>query len=120
MAKILVVDDEPDLRFLLRRLFEGNGHQVAEAGNGHEALEAVRESPPDVVVTDLMMPVMDGTELIRRLRADPATSEIPIAVVTGHSMREPVADVVVILKPYELAPLKTAVLDLLARKANPA
>ncbi len=83
MPRILVVDDEPDQRFLLRRIFERAGHQVADACNGAEALKAVQESPPDLVVTDVMMPVMDGVELIRRLRGAPATAGIPILAASG-------------------------------------
>ena len=93
MSRILVVDDEPDLRFILRRIFEKAGHEVADAGHGAEALEFVRESPPELVVTDMMMPVMDGRELIRRLRADPATAHIPILAVTGNGELAGTADV---------------------------
>ena len=60
VSRILVVDDEADLRFLLRRIFEKAGHEVTDAGHGAEALECVRGSPPELVVTDMMMPVMGG------------------------------------------------------------
>jgi CheY-like chemotaxis protein len=80
---ILIVDDEPDWRFILRRFFENAGYDVAEAGNGAAALELAKGAPPDLVVTDVMMPVMDGVELIEHLRADPATHEIPIVAVSG-------------------------------------
>jgi CheY-like chemotaxis protein len=83
VGRILVVDDEPDLRFVLRRVFTRAGHEVAECGDGAAALAAVQQSPPDLVVTDIMMPVMDGVELIRALRADPATAAIPILSVSG-------------------------------------
>src|SRR5258708_9016325 len=83
VARILVVDDEPDQRFLLRRIFERAGHEVTDAGNGAAALTAVCESPPDLVVTDIMMPVMDGAEFIRRLRGNPATPGIPVLAATG-------------------------------------
>jgi CheY-like chemotaxis protein len=92
MSRILVVDDEPDLRFLLRRIFEKAGHEVADASHGAAALECVRGSPPELVVTDMMMPVMDGRELIRRLRADPATAQIPILAVTGNGELAGAAD----------------------------
>ena len=100
MPRILVVDDEPDQRFLLRRIFERAGHQVADAGNGAEALKAVQESPPDLVVTDVMMPVMDGVELIRRLRGAPATAGIPILAASGDSHLAADADAAA-PKPYE-------------------
>jgi CheY-like chemotaxis protein len=85
VAKILVVDDEPDMRFLLRFAFEKAGHEVAEAGDGIAALRSVKASRPALVVTDMMMPVMDGAELIKRLRAEPGTADIPILCVSGHT-----------------------------------
>jgi CheY-like chemotaxis protein len=95
VARILVVDDEPDERFLVRRMFERAGHEVQEAGDGEEALRAVRDSCPDLLVTDMMMPVMDGRELIRRLRAEPGTSTITILVSSGDSHLAVGADAVV-------------------------
>ena len=100
MPRILVVDDEPDQRFLLRRIFERAGHEVADACDGAAALRAVRESPPDLVVTDIMMPVMDGVELIRRLRSEPATAGVPILAASGDPHLADDADAVV-PKPYE-------------------
>ena len=107
MARILVVDDEPDERFLLRRMFERAGHEVLDAADGAAALAIVRESPPDLIVTDMMMPVMDGAELIRRLRADPATAGIPIMASTGDPTSRAGADVV-ISKSFSLQHLAAA------------
>lgn len=94
LARILVVDDEPDLRLILRRILERAGHDVADASNGADALESVRAAMPDLVVTDNVMPVMDGFELIRQLRADPATAQIPILAATGDGRLADVADAV--------------------------
>lgn len=99
MSRILVVDDEPDQRFLLRRIFERAGHEVSDAGDGAAALAAVRESPPDLIVTDMMMPVMGGAELIRRLRCEPATAGIPIVAASGDPHLAGDADAV-LAKPY--------------------
>jgi len=110
----LVVDDEPDLRYLLRRIFENAGHEVRDAGHGADALESVRAFPPDLVVTDIMMPVMDGVELMRRLRSDPATAKIPILVASANSDLAGAADVAV-AKPYNSAQLMAAANDLLAQ-----
>ena len=99
VARILVVDDEPAQRFALRRIFERAGHEVIDAGDGAAALRAVRESPPDLVVTDMMMPVMGGEELIRRLRFEPATAGIPILAASGDPHLAVGADAV-IAKPY--------------------
>jgi CheY-like chemotaxis protein len=100
VARILVVDDEPAQRFLLRRIFERAGHEVTDAGDGATALRAVRESPPDLVVTDMMMPVMGGEELIRRLRSEPATAGIPILAASGDPHLAVGADAVM-AKPYK-------------------
>ena len=100
MARILVVDDEPAQRFALRRIFERAGHDVTDAGDGAAALRAVRASPPDLVVTDMMMPVMNGGELIKRLRGAPATAGIPILAATGDCHLAVGADAV-IPKPYK-------------------
>jgi CheY-like chemotaxis protein len=100
VARILVVDDEPAQRFLLRRIFERAGHQVTDASNGAAALRAARESPPDLVVTDLMMPVMGGNELIKRLRGEPATAGIPILAASGDAHLTVGADAA-ISKPYK-------------------
>jgi CheY-like chemotaxis protein len=95
----LVVDDEPDQRFLLRRTLERAGHEVSEANDGAAALRAVQESAPDLVVTDIMMPVMDGAELIRRLRGDPATEHILILAASGDTQLAGGADAI-LPKPY--------------------
>ena len=95
-----MVDDEPAQRFLLRRIFERAGHEVTDAGDGAAALRSVRESAPDLVVTDMMMPVMGGHELIRQLRCEPATAGIPIVAASGDSHMAVGADSV-ISKPYK-------------------
>ncbi len=79
---ILVVEDEPSQRLLLRRLLELLGHRVDVAANGQEAFELVVQQPPQVVITDLAMPEMDGLELIRKLRATPAGRQLYIIVLT--------------------------------------
>jgi CheY-like chemotaxis protein len=99
VARIVIVDDEPDQRFMLRRIFERAGHDVTDACDGAAALRAVQESSPDLVVTDMMMPVMGGAELIQRLRCDPATTHIPILAASGDPGLAGAADKVV-SKPY--------------------
>ena len=83
--RILVVDDDPDVRLLFRLIFESVGYQVDEARNGVAALILIKDSLPDLVVTDMVMPDMDGLELIRRLRADVRTAQLPILAVTAHA-----------------------------------
>jgi CheY-like chemotaxis protein len=84
MASVLVVDDEPDFRFLLRLNFEVAGFEVSEAGDGAAALKLIETFRPDLIVTDLMMPVMDGRELIARLRGDAKTAGIPIMQLSSN------------------------------------
>jgi len=104
LSSILVVDDEPDIRFLIRRVLELAGHRVVEAPNGAVALARILENPPDLVVTDVMMPVMNGGELIRRLRADPATNRLPILAVTGNPNNAAGADAI-LTKPFSIKQL---------------
>jgi CheY-like chemotaxis protein len=85
IARILIVDDEPDVRYLMRLIFESAGYQVTEARHGVAALKSVKARQPDLVTTDVMMPMMDGIEFIERLRSDPETAAIPILVVSGNS-----------------------------------
>ena len=87
MARVLVVDDEPDVLLLCRLNLEQRGHEVLEAPNGDVALERAREGAPDVVVLDLMLPGMDGYQVLRSLRGDERTSGIPIVVLTAKSLQ---------------------------------
>jgi CheY-like chemotaxis protein len=112
-----VVDDEPDLRFILRRIFEKAGFEVQEAEDGEQALEKIQVSPPDLVVTDMMMPIMGGAELIRRLHADPATVSIPILAVTGDAHLASDADSV-LKKPYRKSEIVAAATALLSREED--
>jgi len=111
-----VVDDEPAQRCLLRRILEWAGHEVSDASDGAAALLAVCLSPPDLVVTDMMMPVMGGDEFIRRLRSEPATAGIPILAASGDLHLAKGADAV-IAKPYKWEQL-TEVADGLLREGR--
>src|SRR5271154_7168744 len=81
MAEILVVDDEPQIRCLLVRVLNGAGHTVHEAGNGQEAIRQFRRVRPGLVITDIVMPGMEGIELIRELRQQTRTT--PILAISG-------------------------------------
>jgi chemosensory pili system protein ChpA (sensor histidine kinase/response regulator) len=83
--RILVVDDALDVRQIHTRFLHGSGMEVLTAENGTMALDAARRAVPDVIVTDVDMPVMDGLDLCRHLRADAATRDVVVVVVTGDA-----------------------------------
>ena len=83
MKRILVVDDSEDNLYYLQVLLSGNGHEVVVARNGEEALQLARQAPPDMVVSDLLMPVMDGYTLLRHWKQDRQLRQIPFVVYTA-------------------------------------
>jgi CheY-like chemotaxis protein len=109
---VLIVDDEPDVLFLLRLTLETAGYDVVEAAHGEEALRTIRSSKPEVVVTDLMMPVMDGRELIRHVRAEPDTADLPIMLLSANPDHSSGADRVM-RKPFNPRDLTRAIDELI-------
>ena len=86
--RLLVVDDHPNLRMLLRTTFEIIDVEVEEAGSAAEAMQRVAARTPDVIVLDVSLPDVDGITLCRRLRALPAMADVPIVLLTGDSSRD--------------------------------
>ena len=82
---VLIVEDDHSTRMLYRDYLLHEGFRIIEAHNGHQALEKARDLSPNAVLTDLAVPGMDGFEFCRALRESPATRQIPILAVTGHS-----------------------------------
>ncbi|HJR51183.1 MAG TPA: response regulator [Gemmatimonadales bacterium] len=82
--RVLIVEDEPDIRDLLVFHLEREGYQVTTSRDGAEAVRLCRTAAPDLVLLDLMLPGMDGLEVCRRLRLDPATQAIPIVMLTAR------------------------------------
>jgi DNA-binding response OmpR family regulator len=82
-GRVLVVEDEPDISGLLAFHLEREGYQVVRSRNGADALQLVRVRRPDLVLLDLMLPGIDGLEVCRRLRQDPATAALPIVMLTA-------------------------------------
>jgi DNA-binding response OmpR family regulator len=82
MAKILVVDDHPHIVRLVRKELERDAHEVLTAADGDEALQLAREQRPAVVVLDVVMPRRNGFEVLRELKADPATRDIIVIMLT--------------------------------------
>ena len=87
MGLVLVVDDEPDVLLLCRLNLQQRGHELLEASNGTTALELARERHPEVIVLDLMLPGMNGYEVLESLKQDERTSDIPVLVLTAKSLR---------------------------------
>ncbi|NDU71540.1 SpoIIE family protein phosphatase [Actinomadura sp. DSM 109109] len=87
-ARILVADDNADMREYLTRLLRGAGYEVAAVADGRAALEAVRETPVDMVVSDVMMPHLDGLGLVAALRGDPRTAALPVLLLSARAGQE--------------------------------
>jgi CheY-like chemotaxis protein len=117
LARVLVVDDELALRAVLRRALEHAGHEVREACDGAVAWEKIRSQPPDVVITDVTMPVMSGAQLAKLLRAEPSTALIPIVVVGAHIPHDMPVDCR-IAKPFDGEEIVEAVNALLDASAQ--
>ena len=118
MKRILVVEDQEDNRQILRDLLDAH-YAVTEAENGEEALAAVAKERPDLILMDIQMPIMDGYEATRRIKADPALRSIPIMVVTSYALsgdeakgREAGCDAYV-TKPYSPRQLLTKIREFL-------
>ncbi len=88
MKKVLVVDDSNVLRKIVSFNLQKEGYEVLEARNGVEALQLVEKTAPDLIILDVMMPEMDGFEVLRRLRADPNFRTIPVIILTAKGGEE--------------------------------
>jgi CheY-like chemotaxis protein len=89
--KVLLAEDEPDVQLIARLSLKKAGFAVTTANNGVEAIERVATDRPDVILLDWMMPDMDGFETCRRLKADPATRDIPVIFLTAKVQESEVA-----------------------------
>ncbi len=123
MARVLVIDDEEQVRTLIREVLEGAGHEVMEAGNGREAMKLYEANPTNVVITDLVMPEQDGLETIRELRRRfPA---VKIIAVSGAQQKlnldllyvaEKLGALRTLEKPFDIRKLVALVEELLQDK----
>ena len=84
--RVLLVDDYPDAREMYSEYLKFSGFDVVEAANGVEALQRALDHSPDIILMDLSLPVMDGWEATRRLKADRRTARIPVVALTGHAL----------------------------------
>ena len=118
--KILIVDDEPSIIVALQFLMEQNGYQTLVAFSGEEAMETIAEHRPDLILLDIMLPVVDGFEVCQRVRENPEWSNIRIVLVTALGSEVNVtkglalgADAYII-KPFSNAEILAKVKELLA------
>jgi two-component system cell cycle response regulator DivK len=84
--RILVVEDQEDNRQIIRDMLSAFDYELAEAENGVEALAAVAKQKPDLILMDIQLPIMDGYEATRRIKADPVTKDIPVIAVTSYAL----------------------------------
>jgi CheY-like chemotaxis protein len=87
MSKILIAEDNPVNRELLRELLEVRGHAVVEACDGEEALRIIEQTQPDLVLLDIGMPLLDGFGVMRKIRENPRFASMPVVAVTAYAMR---------------------------------
>jgi CheY-like chemotaxis protein len=124
MPTVLLVDDEPELLRAVRIRLTASGFACQVARNGREALESVERARPDLIVADLLMPEMDGYELVRRLRADPRTAGISVLVLSAvpqyaiDRRKEPLEADRVLHKPFDSQELVKAARELAGTTAS--
>ena len=111
MATILIVDDEEPVRGFLAQLLADAGHRTLQAVHGAEALAVVQKDRPDLVVSDIMMPVLNGAELCRRLKAGEETRAIPVILMSaaGRRSADGTGADAFIAKPFDLEAMETLV-----------
>ncbi|MGF6267463.1 CheY-like chemotaxis protein [Paraburkholderia youngii] len=113
MTRILLVDDDANLREALGAVLDASGHEVVVAPNGREALRLARDSHPQVIVSDVTMPLMDGVEMTRRIRTLPACEQVPVVLMSALAAAPAVPVAAMLRKPFAPSEL-LAVLDELA------
>ncbi|NQU10830.1 response regulator [bacterium] len=118
-ATVLIADDEAGLRTLMAEVLAEQGYVVQTAANGEETLRQIRQQKPDLLLLDLRMPGQSGLEVCRAVRADPATADLPIIVVTGLETRTALEESIIagaddfLAKPLDTLELSVRVRSLL-------
>ena len=125
--RILVVDDEQDIRQLVALIVEASGYEVVQASNGREGLQAIAQQDFDLVILDIMMPEMDGWEVCRQIKSQERTKNIPVLILTVRS--QPLDKVIgleiihaddYLTKPFERRELIDVVERLIAHNPAPS
>lgn len=120
--RVVIADDDPDIRRLVEMTVTNAGCDVTVASDGEEALERVRDSVPDLVILDVLMPRMDGWEVARALKSDPATREVPVMFLTSRGQEHDVLEgfdsgaVDYMVKPFSPRELQVRVRAVLAKR----
>ncbi|MCH8745691.1 MAG: response regulator [Chloroflexi bacterium] len=115
MTKILVVEDNPDIRELLIDSLCDIGYAVMEAGDGGAGLQSALEGLPDIILLDMMMPVLDGLEVLDRLKSNPLTRFIPVIMVSAKGQEQDISTALnsgalsYLVKPWEPEDLEAKV-----------
>ena len=126
LMKVLIVEDHPDMRDLLRHIVEEMGYVPVLASGGEEGLKKAIAEKPNLILLDMMMPIMDGREVARRLRANPETKEIPILAITALFRSQDLDDYLLagckgyIVKPFSVLDLQATIRELLAGRGSEA
>lgn len=113
--RILAVDDEPDILMIVKSALQNEGFLVDTASNGPDAVAYAKETPPDLILLDVMMPGMSGFEVLSELKADDKTAMIPVVMLTGLSEKSKIQEAInsgtsyYIVKPFEFHDLITKV-----------
>src|SRR5690606_8146366 len=109
--KILTVDDSKTVRIIVKKAFRAYDCEIIEAANGVEGLAMAAKSSPDVILLDVTMPVMDGVEMLTKLKSDPALKAIPVIMLTAEGGRDNVLKIAKIgVRDYIVKPFKEEVL----------
>ena len=112
---VLVADDEEDIKVVLRMFLEAVGYEVVTAFDGLDALEQIKSTKPDVVLMDIMMPVIDGIEVVRQMKATPGIRDIPVVMLTAAAQSDMVERAIqagaadYIVKPFEPEAVQRAI-----------
>lgn len=123
MTRILVVDDEFDLVKTLQAILEAEGYETASCSNGREALECIQSNKPDLVLMDVMMPLLSGYEVIAKLNANSETRSIPVILMSAVPptvKQEDYGWKAFLRKPFPLLTLVRTVTAVLGKRARPA
>lgn len=122
MFKIITIDDDPIVRTLTKKTFTNLGFEVITAADGFEGLQAIFDNQPDIILLDIMMPIIDGIEVLKRIKATPSISDIPVIMFTAVSDGEMVVEsskygaAGYIVKPFQSSVLIQKVEELLKKK----